>query len=157
MQVTEISRSSTVNADTHFAKTEVEIRAVLNTYISSMCMGFPKYLTPSGYKTSRNLKKKAMQGGSFGPMTVTTAYLEKCRSICESVIEGFLKLDILLEVKYTSSQLSGIEVHIPLSKKKTRIVRFDWHTLAAYSSSMNYDPSYKNYWFVYSFEDVRNS
>lgn len=157
MQVTEISRSSAVSADVHFAKTEVEIRASINNYLDSLGMAFPKYQTPNGYKSAPNLKKKALQGGSFGPMTATNAYLEKCRAVRESVIEGFLKLDILLEISYTTDMLSSIEVRIPLSKKKTRIVRFDWRTLAAYSASMGYDSSYTNYWFVYSFEDHKNS
>lgn len=156
MQVTEISRSTGIGAATHFAKTESEIRAELNKYLGSLEMSFPKYQTPTGSKTFRNFKKKALRGGSYGPMTVTSAHLERCRQVCDAVIEGLLKLDILLEVTYTHDLLSGIEVRIPLSKKKTRIVRFDWHSMVAYSGSMNYD-SYYNYWFVYTFEDSSNS
>ena len=156
MQVTEISRSTGIDEATHFAKTETEIRAELNKYLASLEMSFPKYQTPSGSKTFRNFKKKALRGGSYGPMTATGAHLEKCRQVCDAIVEGLLKLGILLEVTYTSDLLSGIEVRIPLSKKKTRIVRFDWHSMAAYSVSMNYD-SYYNYWFVYTFEDNRNS
>jgi hypothetical protein len=126
------------------------------------------------YVTARNgrtgfdkviLRKRAKEGGSMGPMTVTNAHLDRCvttqdklaNKLREELSKQFGTYSMVFKPCYVgSSDMLNLVIHIPLSDKLTRVITFKWQTFAQYVNS-SYDPSYETYWYVMETEDKKTA
>ena len=112
------------------------------------------------YTTKTLLRKKAIRGGSIGPMTVTDAHVAHMRAAQNKIQTAFRNSYTLLVTSHSitpaavDSRVEDLSFTFRISDKIQRTVYFTWDLYPTYAHN-EYDRSYKTYWMVMSHIDSK--
>lgn len=128
-----------------------EIKKVLD----DLKMGFVKSMTKNyTYKTI--LRKKALKGGSIGPMTTTDQYINVNKEVQDKVAKAFRYIDVEKRDSLPySGEMRNLIFDIRINKNTLRRISFNWDTFPTYVRSAGYDHSYYNFWYVMHSETIK--
>lgn len=132
----------------------------LKKVLDSLQMEFPSCAVDRCYKRKTLLRKKAISGGSSGPMTSTNAHMDRNRSVEEEVTKAFTAmrpygLQTDQSKSWVSGQLKNLDFIFMVDEKTQRTVKFSWEQFPTNSRSRGYDSSYQSYWFVMNTVDEK--
>jgi hypothetical protein len=90
---------------------------------------------------------KGIRGGSIGPMTMTTAYLDHNKNVVTAISREF-------DTHIVTA--NGIICRVKISDKVTRQLTFNWQLFPTNSAAKDLDPGYKTYWLTLNAEDIKS-
>lgn len=145
------------------------IKAQIKAAIDSLNLTF---VTASNQVTRREsvlLRKRALRGGSVGPLTVTNAHMTRSADNQKAMIEklraGFRDQLPDVPVAYYAKEcylgggahgMNNVTFRIPLNSKTTRTIKFTWQLFNT-NISRDLDPSYMTYWMVMDAYDEKTA
>jgi len=120
-------------------------KSEISKLLKNLGVGSIKASSDNGEKTIAK-GQKGIAGGSVGPMTATTAYLDK-----NSRVENKVHNELILN-DFNPTSKNTYEIAISPSQK--RILRFYWSLFPAHTGN-HYDSAYKNYYYIVCTEDKK--
>ncbi len=138
----------------------VSVKAQLKALFADLGMVFPKCASTRNFNGETLLRKKAMIGGSTGPMTVTNAWVTHCREAQDKVMTALAASGLDVEVvqhpaDFGTSDLRDMHFTVRLDARTVRKLKFTWMRMQTYHHNMGYDRSYLTCWYVCDAEDVK--